>query len=168
MQELLTNENFVNWFGNSELLTSDPIGTPIKFYHKSRAKEIFDEFKLQGDGVIKNPYNKDYGFFFVQEKDRHHISYIGDGIEMFCYLRMVNPFLIWDDGDGKIMDCRGRKHEPLYITEELAMDVIKEGYDGIIIANDKHYSQYVVFNPNQIKSVDNTGEFSIESDNIFK
>ena len=165
---LLNNKNFVNWFGKSELLTCDPLGTPLKFYHKSRSKEVFDEFKLAGENVVKNPYNNDYGFFFVQEKDSHWINYIGDGIEIFCYLRMVNPGLIWDDGAGKIMDCRGKVYDALYITKDLVDSVISDGHDGIIIGTDKHYSQYVVFNPNQIKSIENNGEFSIETNNIYK
>lgn len=39
----------------------------------------------------------------------------------------------------------------------------KKGYDGVI-AND----EYVVFNPNQIKSVDNKGTWSLTSNNIYE
>lgn len=39
----------------------------------------------------------------------------------------------------------------------------KEGYDGIIAGD-----EFVVFEPNQIKSVDNKGTFSIKSNNIYE
>ena len=50
-----------------------------------------------------------------------------------------------------------------------------QGYDGIIIKNtrvdslnpDEGINQYVVFEPNQIKSVDNRGSFSRTDDNIY-
>ena len=166
MKQLSNIPNFIKWFGESTTIDVD--GAPDKFYHRSRSKKIFDEFKLHGEEVVKNPYNKDHGFFFVQEKDSRHISYIGDGIEIISYLRIENPFLIFDDGEGTIVDVNGKVYAPLYITEELALEAINNGHDGIVIVNKKHYSQYVVFNPNQIKSVDNNGEFSTESNNIFK
>lgn len=164
---MLNNVNFVEWFGNSELLTSDPLGTPIVFYHKSRSKDIFHEFKLEGEQIKKNPYNNDYGIFFVQKKDKKSVDYIGDGIDIYAYLRMEKPFLIWVNENGAI-DILGNKHEPLYIPKSLVDKVCELGYDGIIIADDRHYSQYVVFNPNQIKSIDNNGNFSRTSNNIFE
>jgi hypothetical protein len=39
----------------------------------------------------------------------------------------------------------------------------KEGYDGIVAGD-----EFVVFEPNQIKSVNNKGSFSLESDNIYE
>jgi len=41
------------------------------------------------------------------------------------------------------------------------MAIRKEGYDGVVAGN-----EYVVFEPNQIKSVDNKGTFDSNSDNI--
>ena len=46
-----------------------------------------------------------------------------------------------------------------YMTNDILME---NGYDGI-----KHGFVYVVFEPNQIKSVDNDGTYDINDDNIY-
>ncbi len=157
---------FKNWIGNSIAYIGNTEATT--FYHKSRSKVKFDEFKHSGKGVIKNQYNNDYGFFFVQENHKHHISYIGDGIDVLAYLRMEKPFYIGDDGNGNIVDEDGKKYDALYIPKEFAESILARGFDSIIIFCEKYYHQFIVFNPNQIKSIDNNGEFSTESNNIFK
>ncbi len=161
------NKNLIKWIGNSGF-SYECLNTPKVFYHKSRAKKIFDEFKYSGEGVVKNQYNKDYGFFFVSKDDKKWIEYIGDGIDMYVYLKMERPFLIKDDGNGGIIDEEDVRYESLYITQALVDSVVKKGFDSIIILNKVHYSQYIVFNPNQIKSIDNNGEFSKKTNNIFK
>jgi hypothetical protein len=40
------------------------------------------------------------------------------------------------------------------------------GHDGIIIRS-KYYDQYVVLHPNQIKSIQNNGEYSLLNNDIF-
>ena len=66
------NYNFYNWFGESKIV--DTNNQPMIMYHKSRCKELFNEFKL--DDTEKNPYNSDYGVFFVNAHYSHNISYI--------------------------------------------------------------------------------------------
>ena len=44
--------------------------------------------------------------------------------------------------------------------------VLSLGHDGIIIRS-KFYDQYLVFNPNQIKSIENSGDYSLSNDSIF-
>ncbi len=46
-----------------------------------------------------------------------------------------------------------------YISNDI---LIKNGYDGI-----KHDFVYVVFEPNQIKSIDNDGSWDNDDDNIY-
>lgn len=71
-------------------------------------------------------------------------------------------------------DIRGREQE--FIDNYVAA-LKSEGYDSIIIRNtvadaSKNYgnktTQYCVFDPEQIKSVDNSGEFSPVSSNIYE
>lgn len=71
-------------------------------------------------------------------------------------------------------DIRGREQE--FIDNYVAA-LKSEGYDSIIIRNtvadaSKNYgnktTQYCVFDPEQIKSVDNNGEFSPASSNIYE
>lgn len=72
------------------------------------------------------------------------------------------------------VDIRGREQE--FIANYVAA-LKSEGYDSIIIRNtvadaSKNYgnktTQYCVFDPEQIKSVDNSGEFSPASSNIYE
>ena len=72
------------------------------------------------------------------------------------------------------VDIRGREQE--FIANYVAA-LKSEGYDSIIIRNtvadaSKNYgnktTQYCVFDPEQIKSVDNSGEFSPVSSNIYE
>lgn len=66
----------------------------------------------------------------------------------------------------------GRKRE---VIKSIVDKLKTQGYDGIIIKNtqfdsvnpDERINQYVVFEPNQIKSVDNRGSFSRTDDNIY-
>lgn len=160
------SEQFLKWFGNS--ITKNIDGVPWVLYHKSRSKVTFDEFKHSGEEVIKNQYNKDYGFYFVLEEHKHHITYIGNGLDIFVYLKIENPFIIRDTLDGNIIDQDGKKYEALIMSEDFCKSIISRGFDAIIIECKKVYDQFVVFHPNQIKSVLNHGEFSLDSNNMFK
>ena len=86
------NDNFFKWFGDSKIV--DTNNQPIIMYHRSRCKELFSEFRLEN--VEKNPYNVDYGIFFVNAHYSNSISYIADGLEYYVFLKMVNPFYIFD------------------------------------------------------------------------
>ncbi len=158
--------NFFKWLGKS--ITFSPDEGAMVFYHKSRSKVAFDEFKHFGEEVVKNQYNKDYGFYFVHEKDKQHISYLANGLDIYVYLRMENPFYIYDTLDGNIVDQDGKKYDALLMSQEFCESVLTKGFDSIIIECKKVYTQYVVFYPNQIKSTENHGEFSLESNSIFK
>jgi len=59
-------------------------------------------------------------------------------------------------------------NELLYIdlSQNYCEKILNLGHDGIIIRS-IYYDQYLVFNPNQIKSTKNTGEYSTIEDNIF-
>ena len=81
---------------------------------------------------------------------------------------MENPFIITDHFDGNIVDQDNNKYDALYINRELVDSVTSRGFDSIIIKCEKGYNQYVVFNPNQIKSIDNNGDFGLDTNNIFK
>ena len=86
------NDNFYKWFGNSKIV--DTNNQPMIMYHKSRCKELFNEFRL--NDIEKNQYNVHYGIFFVNAHYSHNISYIGDGLEYYVFLKIENPFYIFD------------------------------------------------------------------------
>ena len=89
------------------------------------------------------------------------------------YLNMRNPLMV---------DARNKPYYKIsfqgksYNTEELAVYAMEHGYDGVIVKNvyETNYenikgTDYIVFHANQVKSaLDNNGEFSTESDNIYE
>ena len=160
-------EKFRIWFEGSKGF--DENGKPQVFYHKSRTKDKFEIFE-HGLGE-KNDYNDCFGFYFVADYHKPHAEYIGLGLGYYVYLSMKNPFYIYDDGkgkDGSIKDQNGKVYFPLDITKQFCQDVQENGFDSIIIICYMYYNQYIVFNSDQIKSVDNNGEYSKEILNIFE
>jgi hypothetical protein len=156
------NDNFFNWFGESKIV--DTNNQPMIMYHKSRCKELFNDFKLEN--TEKNPYNVDYGVYFVNAHYSNNISYIGNGLEYYVFLKMLNPFYIYDN-NGHPYDMLGQMLIFIDVSKPYCDDLKLKGYDGIIIKSN-HYDQYVAFEPNQIKSVDNNGEYNPKVNNIFQ
>lgn len=156
------NENFYKWFDESKVV--DTNNQPMMMYHKSRCKELFSEFCLEN--VEKNPYNVDYGVFFVNENYSQNISYIGDGLEYYVFLKILNPFYIFDF-NNQPYDMLGQTLVFIEVSKSYCDDLKSKGYDGIIIKSN-HYDQYVTFQPHQIKSVNNNGNYNSESNNIFE
>jgi hypothetical protein len=156
------NNNFYNWFGESKIV--DTNNQPMIMYHKSRCKELFNEFKL--DDTEKNPYNSDYGVFFVNAHYSHNISYIGDGLEYYVFLKILNPFYIYDF-NSQPYDMLGQTLLYIDVSKSYCDDLKAKGYDGIIIKSNL-YNQYVAFEPHQIKSVNNDGNYNTETNNIFQ
>ena len=155
------NDNFYKWFGNSKIV--DTNNQPMIMYHKSRCKELFNEFRL--NDIEKNQYNVHYGIFFVNAHYSHNISYIGDGLEYYVFLKIENPFYIFDF-NNQPQDMFGQTLIFIDISQPYCDDLKIKGFDGIIIKS-THYDQYIAFESNQIKSVDNNGNYDVETKNIF-
>jgi len=158
----MLNQNFYKWFGQSKIV--DTNNEPMVMYHKSRSKEVFDEFRL--DNVEKNGYNHHYGIYFVNVHYSHYVSYLGDGVEYYVYLKMENPFIIFDF-NNQPQDMNGQKLIFIDVSKEYCDNLKRQGYDGIIIKS-SNYDQYIVFEPSQVKSIDNNGEYKSETNNIFQ
>jgi len=155
------NDNFYKWFDKSKGI--DETGKPIIFFHKSRSKEVFTNFSL--DKIEKNPYNDCDGFYFVPHYHKHNITYIANGIELYVFLKFLNPLIIHDNLNN-IVDMNGKKYECLDINKKFVSDCKNSGYDAIIIYNHLYYNQYIVFDNSQIKSIENNGLYQ-EDNNIF-
>lgn len=164
IHEPTSSKNFKTWFGKSVTHTE---GVPTLFYHRSRSHEQFTEFRHKH--VLKNPYNLDYGFYFVDVKDKNKISYIADGLHLYVFLRMENPYTITEHAPGQITTQDGETLEKIQTDEPYCKKIIARGFDSIIIkAQEQFYNQYIVFEPNQVKHIQNNGNFSIETDNMFE
>ena len=78
---------------------------------------------------------------------------------------MLNPFYIYDF-NGQPYDMLGQTLVFIDVSKFYCEDLKSKGYDSIIIKSNL-YDQYVAFEPNQIKSVNNDGNYKIEKNNIF-
>lgn len=171
--------NFWNWFGNSKVV--DDKGRPLVVYHGS--KTIFDTFDKSKVSSY-SAFSKNFYFTDIKSRAKDY----GDIVRAF-YLKSNNIFdeelnlPTRDDIEkiNKILEKDGQKlsgdygFDGLYMTGanflndlgvQTAQDydyLLKEiGYDGI-----KSGDEYIVFEQNQIKSTENTGEFGIGVNNIY-
>lgn len=148
-KEALTN--FYKWFGDSKVV--DEQGRPLVVYHGTHTIfDTFDKTKLKS-GTGENVLGE--GFYFTDNLDlaeryAYGITKAGRGLNennvMSVYLKIENPATsaktLTEDNNGIIEKQTGK-------LESL----------GTI---------YVVFEPTQIKSVDNRGTFSSDTGNIYK
>ena len=166
-QEPKLNDNFKKWFGNSKVVDSQ--GKPLVVYHGSPVD--FNEFdKSKQNKLLK--YGQ--GFYFTSNKQRANLY----GEPKGFYLRINNPITkdtsLYFNLIEKISTELGYIENPKSIEDDIKNEkiyasshakankiMIEKGYDGIIL-----YDEYIVFNPNQIKSVNNNGNWSLEVDNI--
>lgn len=150
---------FYEWFGDS--LIVDEKGRPLVVYHGTNAEfDVFDKGKIK----------RGIGFWFSSNKET---SKEYGNIKEF-YLSVKNPIDVNKNRSDFIKlakeampEIPNDVSEHYIISDALGSTVFKEylqnqGYDAISLGD-----SYVVFNPNQIKSVDNRGSFSRTDDNIY-
>ena len=115
--------------------------------------------RLQAEKHVGSGYNN------LKEKQRldeeiKKQSY-NDNIRYKVYLSIQNPI---------IADFEGKEYETENV-DVLILQAKENGNDGVIIKNINDvggtHTQYAVFNPEQIKSVDNTGTFDKSNPNIY-
>lgn len=134
--------NFYKWFGDSKVV--DEQGRPLVVYHGTNAK--FDTFDTK-------TYGGAFGFgTYFSDSYAASESYGENVFE--TYLKIENPLIINNENIRYADDSYAKAN----------------GYDGII--NDDYINgfravEYVAFEPNQIKSVDNRGTFSPDTGNIY-
>ena len=147
--EALTN--FYNWFGDSKVV--DEQGRPLVVYHggKSGIKK-FDKEKIGKDSQWGN------GFYFTDneyEAEKFKI-FAGNGEIYKAYLRMENPLTDWDE-------FKKIERSFNYDMEKTTQKIKDLGYNGVIMG-----SEYVAFEPNQIKSVNNSGAYGETGDIYYQ
>lgn len=161
--------NFYKWFGDSKVV--DEQGRPLVVYHGTNAE--FNTFDKRYALLNTNMAELGAGFYFDSETSNAE-SY-GDNI-MPVYLRITKPFTGTKqqfNSVAKSLDIKINTEnisdiddmiDIIYnIGEKRFSDTIKKlGYDGTNIT-----TQYIVFNSNQIKSVNNRGTYSSDTPNIY-
>lgn len=155
----VSSEVFKRWFGDSKVV--DENGQPLVVYHGTNADfDIFSKEKIK----------RGTGFWFSSNKEMS--KEYGD-IKEF-YLSVKNPIDVNKNRNDFIRlakeampEIPNDVSEHYIITDALGSTAFKEylqnkGYDAISLGD-----SYVVFEPNQIKSVNNRGTFDPSNDNIY-
>lgn len=161
MAQAPDNPAFREWFGDSKVV--DANGEPLVVYHGSNAS--FDEFSLSGHPDRLDPAN---GFFFTADPQYSFVrakGFEGENRQVYpVYLRIENPLFI--DRSEKMEGLNAWTDARDYVA-----DLKRQGYDGIIWGDPDDLrksprgawgddrSQIFVFEPTQIKSVNNRGTF---------
>jgi len=181
INESVDVDKFKQWFGNSVVINED--GTPKKMFHGTPSSG-FDEFKPDNAGLIYFTDSADLSNVYTSSTasaSQVRPDESKDPGIYSVYLRMQNPF-----------DTRKEEHEDLFYNEFYRKwgngtklnsetnlpdwtdsDDLKEffeendyGFDGMILNENDVHITYVVFSPNQVKSVYNKGEWSNESNKL--
>tara|TARA_B100000674_G_scaffold465743_1_gene449010 strand:+ start:1123 stop:1770 length:648 start_codon:yes stop_codon:yes gene_type:complete len=183
------NKNFWEWFRYSHAADND--GKPLILLHGTKSSYPFEQFKadMQGKGLSS--------MFFTNNKYIAP-AYTGkNGVVFPVYLSMQSPLVLdFSDQDPVYwsqIPINGRR----YTTDNIVKNAIRSGkYDGVIFKNildvgphifknkelrekikglsnkeaNKILSSdiYAVFHPNQIKSIYNKGDWSRDTNNMFK
>lgn len=149
---------FKKWFGDSVVKHSTN-DKPIVVYHSSNSE--FNQFEPQGSVDFPN------AVYFSSSKAVSKTY--GDKLYS-CYLKIENPYIV---------DADGSSYNDFYDHLVGDMDyAVRNGYDGVIVRNirdswgqfgkgGRKADTYIVFNPEQIKSVNNQGTFNENNPNIY-
>ena len=173
-------KDLAQWHKESHPITKDKQGLPKVFYHGTGDDYGFEIFKpnaIDGTPAIYFTTSKKVATSYAQ------MGYTKEGIYK-TFLNIKNPLVV---------DFRGKSYDGLEY-EKLLKKALKNGNDGVIIKNvfddtggyyDKQGNfkeigkadTFIVFNPNQIKAVENKGlkgesgehkYFNAESPNIYQ
>ena len=134
------NDNFRVWFGDSKVVDSS--GNPIIVYHATKNDFKVFNFKTSLQKII----------WFTNDLKSIKDKAVGaSGYDFIkeLYVSSKNP-------------CGWEEYKKYGLGQLQEM-----GYDGCILKNNDGTFNGFVFNPNQIKSVENKGTWNINSKNIY-
>ena len=163
----------------------DANGEPMVVYHGTPNQFNTFNRELIGSSTDRGIWGR--GFYFTSNKaEAERYTKRGDvtGEVKEVFLNIRKPLAIkaeQDDAGKEYIQSLYRK----YVTDEIFEDprtteaklaeatqkvtdeLVENGYDGVIVTYKDGTQEYVVFNPNQIKSAtENTGEYSPANDDI--
>jgi hypothetical protein len=163
-KKLLDNPNFVKWFGKSAV--KDSTGQPLRVYHGTNAPD-FESFANDKIGSATGEPYFGKGHYFSDDPEYVGIYAGEQGYGKFseggriipAFLKMEKPYHIpWKEEGRRFPD-----------TVKFTEKIKKEGYDGVIIEKNPKwgFNEYVVFEPEQIKSPFSK-DFNPTNPNILK
>jgi hypothetical protein len=139
---------FRKWFGNSKVV--DAQGNPQVIYHGTS-----QDFTGLSAEKIKNP-RFGWGFYFSDNPDSSHAA--GEGGRIIpVYLRVENPYVV----PAGVIEFEYEGYEGNWQERARAWtaDAKRQGYDGVVWRRPDGINWWVAFEPNQAKSIFNSGEF---------
>jgi hypothetical protein len=155
MIRLMSNPAFQKWFGDSRVV--DAKGQPLQVYHGTFGSMSDDEDDDTADhlGIKKFNDQNHQGYWFSDRAEyADNFTFGGQGEIYPVYLSVQNPLEV------ELDDIE----EP---SEELLIRAQNSGYDGLYHrGSGENSGQWMVFTPNQIKSIWNRGTFDPHSDHI--
>jgi hypothetical protein len=156
--------NFYKWFGDSKVV--DLEGRPLVMYHGTKTNfKIFKPSKKIGNqgetDQIEGMYftdNIDGASFFSLNSDPKYLRTV--------YLSIKNPY--FSEGLKNLKESLN-----LDYLGDVADKVKSMGHDGLIIERGFYayggpYKKIITFLPNQIKSIDNNGDFKSNDESIYE
>lgn len=189
--DITKSPEFSNWFGNGAL--KDDKGNPIKVYHIApsdvEGKVPFREFKPNVNAIFVTP---DKEFTEVFKDDNPNLG----GGPTYTFELYTNIKNIFDPTNKKHMDLlntkgkdffnsstgwsfektmqeveKGLKDNPNDTWEAMEIPGVRDmvqklGFDAVKLT-DWGYDTYMLFDPKQLKSVDNVGTFSPDTADVF-
>lgn len=169
-------DEFQEWFDESKVI--DDNGEPLMVYHGTPTKYIKTGGTLSFEEVIT--YNKNLKELYddgtidrneylsgVNQNKKDTSTFEEVGFNTFDKKR-IGSKQGTDFGEGfyfgsyNMADASGTTIMPVFLNISSIANIHKNIQDGNVKGD-----VYVAFEPNQIKSVFNTGEFSKENDNIY-
>ena len=189
--DITKSPEFSNWFGNGAL--KDNKGNPIKVYHITpsdvEGKVPFREFKPNVNAIFVTP---DKEFTEVFKDDNPNLG----GGPTYTFELYTNIKNIFDPTNKKHMDLLNTKGKDFFNSStgwsfEKTMQEVKKGlkdnpddtweameipgvrdmvqklgFDAVKLT-DWGYDTYMLFDPKQLKSVDNVGTFRTDTADVF-
>lgn len=152
------SDAFKAWFGDSKVV--DENGAPLVVYHGTNADfEAFDPAR------VGSAYGVDEaGFFFTSREDEaakwaERAPNATSPRVLEVYLSVKKPWVI-DAPEGQSPVAYFESGEGVFNAgpQNAVAYGISSGYDGMIVRGENE-TMYIVFAPEQIKSVDNRGTF---------
>ena len=154
---------FKKWFGDSKVV--DESGEPLVVYHGTTVSniEIFEPNRASTDFDYPEAiYFSDSLNIAKTYGDTYHKN------PMQVYLKMENPLEL---------DAQGQTYNDFYDELKRELKYAVTNNDGVIVRNIRDdwaqndggeiATTYIVFNPEQIKAVNNYGTFDAENPNIY-
>jgi hypothetical protein len=162
------NDNFWRWFRNSKIVNND--GSPLIVYHGTPNRNL-SKFKLDFVGSNTDSGMFGRGFYFTDSLKYASTYNRSNGGVLSCFLSIQNPLIINNKNDIPKITVPDETIDDMYkssdnYSEMFRTFLINNGYDGVI-DNLSQIKQFVALYPNQIKSIKNNGDWSLNNDNIY-